>query len=283
MPLLTPAVPRDESENNLSMIKPSVALSVRGSRSRPAWLCPQLCPRAPNATQLYPTPANLNFAEALISRPRRGDFKSVASASSAIPPSWVDVVARGPGARALADGNEVTLQQVFRGLWYTRPLLEWAKHDPGWEMEAIKKSARDAAAAVQRFAAGEPVPDLRRHLSAAFFERLSRQPPERRRLDVDLRRIQIVEAIDFVDDERDRVWVYLPGVIVKTGPMDFETRHDADQLWKFGRMSTRWVLDEIDDTPTSAKFEQFTVARGEDLPEPAQLGPTTMSPDPSRH
>src|SRR5262245_58762867 len=83
-------------------------------------LCPKLCPRVPNATQLYPTPANFKVAEALISRPWRGDFKSVASASSAIPAQWSDVLPRRApdcSTRARRDRAPYTNTETFVTQW----------------------------------------------------------------------------------------------------------------------------------------------------------------------
>lgn len=73
---------------------------------------------------------------------------------------------------------------------------------------------------------------------------------------INLKEAKVVEVVDYVDDSKDRLWVYIEGSMIdyivnsETGEHisgETDETEDFSELWKFMKnYNNEWVLDEID-------------------------------------
>ncbi|MGM0471169.1 MAG: Tim44 domain-containing protein [Bacillota bacterium] len=77
---------------------------------------------------------------------------------------------------------------------------------------------------------------------------------------------KIVEVQDYIEDERDSIWVYIKGSMIdyvidedsdKVVSGDSTEKQAFSELWKLIRADHGWVLDQIDQEVTISKLTEF--------------------------
>lgn len=83
---------------------------------------------------------------------------------------------------------------------------------------------------------------------------------------INLIQARVVEVMDYLDDTRDQLWVFMRGTMFdyiaddRTGEPKYgkpERPEGFFELWKFVRENNNWVLDEIDQTVSISEMSDF--------------------------
>jgi hypothetical protein len=157
----------------------------------------------------------------------------------------------------------ITLKVREKSLACKELLARLEKHDPVWDLDAIRRRVNEVFFKVQHAWMERDQNLAKDCMSKAIFDKHKRQTDEliadhRRNVleDINLAETEIVDVEDFADNKRDRFWVYLKGSM-KDFMADDRTRdivagkdtsEKFAELWKFTREGDTWVLDEIDQT-----------------------------------
>ena len=83
---------------------------------------------------------------------------------------------------------------------------------------------------------------------------------------INLIQARVVEVMDYVDDTRDQLWVFMRGTMFdyiaddRTSEPKYGKPEKPEaffELWKFVRENNNWVLDEIDQTVSVSEVNHF--------------------------
>jgi hypothetical protein len=139
---------------------------------------------------------------------------------------------------------------------------KFSEPDSAWKIEGLKSRIEVCFFKVQE-AWMERNQDLAREcLSRRLYEKhkaqtdlMVRNQEKNILKDINLIEANIVEAIDYRDNSKDHIWVYISGSMIDytiKEPDNSVIKGDANknekfsELWKFVREDGGWVLDEID-------------------------------------
>jgi predicted lipid-binding transport protein (Tim44 family) len=167
----------------------------------------------------------------------------------------------------------VTCMVVRRNKQCALLLERLAKKDSLWDMESIQARIEQVYFKVQNAWMERDQELCRDSVSDRLYQKHKLQTDEmltqhrQNMLDrINLKEAKVVEVVDYRDDARDRVWVYVRGSMIdyivddRSGKVisgnDREPESFAE-LWKFVRGKTGWVLDEIDQDVTIRDLDRF--------------------------
>jgi hypothetical protein len=147
------------------------------------------------------------------------------------------------------------------------------KYDKFWDMDTIKKRVEQTYFKVQQAWMGRDQDIAKDYMSEALYQKHKMQTDamianhEKNVLErINLKDARIVEILDYKDDARDRMWVYIRGSMIdytindQTGKVKSGNDNEPEgfaELWKFIRYPHAWVLDEIDQTVTISELAGF--------------------------
>lgn len=154
--------------------------------------------------------------------------------------------------------------------------------DPVWEIDEIKARIEETYFKVQE-AWRERNQDIARdYMSLRLYDKHKRRTDDMLRRgirnvmeNINLKKAQIVEVLDYQDDTRDSFWVLITGsmidysIVEQSGEIiDGEKKNRTfKELWRFRRAAHGWVLDEIDQDVSIADLRNFSSA-SEDIAPP---------------
>jgi len=144
------------------------------------------------------------------------------------------------------------------------------KNDKFWDMETVKKRVEQAYFKVQQAWTERDQDIAKDYMSEALYQKHKMQTDamisnhEKNVLErINLKDARIVEVLDYKDDAKDKMWVYIRGSMIdytiddQTGNVKSGKDNEPEdfaELWKFIRYPHAWVLDEIDQTVTISEL-----------------------------
>jgi len=157
----------------------------------------------------------------------------------------------------------------------SRALLDrLAKRDAIWNFDDIKQRIKITFFKVQEAWTKRDQSIAREYVSDHLFNFHKMQTDrmiEQKRInvleDINLISVAVVQVADFIDDNKDSLWVYIKGEMIDY-VMDENTKEEIEgnsgqpdkfkELWKFVRHPQRgWVLDEIDQNAKILEISRF--------------------------
>ena len=167
-----------------------------------------------------------------------------------------------------------------------------ARNDPAWSLEELKDrieiiffKVQEAWMARDQELARDFVTDRLFVKHKAQTDRMIREGTKNFLERINLKKITIVEAADYNDDAKDRIWAVIKGSMVdiiveekshKIMSGDPDKVEKFSELWKFIRDTKKgWVLDEIDqdiEISDLRSFKSFSESLGDIPPEQANNG-----------
>lgn len=138
-----------------------------------------------------------------------------------------------------------------------------AESDPLWDRSLLIDCAREAFFHLQKFANDRNWAELQLYTTAHFIGHQRSEGSKRFSLglfgesgekELDLKEIDIVEAFDSTDRNKDRFCALMSGLVLdKRRATDFKrvspnrsTHNEFGELWHFRRVDNLWLLDRIE-------------------------------------